>query len=39
MTRSEAVEVEVAGRTVRVTSPDKVFFPDPGVTKAGLVDY
>jgi len=39
MARSEAVEVEVAGRTVRITSPDKAFFPDPGVTKAGLVDF
>ncbi len=39
MARNDAVEIEVAGRSVRVSSPDRVFFPDDGVTKMGLVDY
>jgi DNA ligase D len=33
------VEVQVAGRTVRVTNPDKVFFPARGETKLDLVRY
>jgi DNA ligase D len=39
MAGSDAVELEVAGRTVRVTSPDKVFFPERGDTKLDLVRY
>ncbi|UDY35339.1 non-homologous end-joining DNA ligase [Dermatobacter hominis] len=39
MARSDAVELEVAGRSVRVTSPDKVFFPERGDTKLDLVHY
>jgi DNA ligase D len=31
--------LDVDGRQVRVTSPDKVFFPATGQTKADLVDY
>jgi bifunctional non-homologous end joining protein LigD len=31
--------VEVCGHEVRVSSPGKVFFPDPGLTKMDLVDY
>jgi len=34
-----AVELDVAGRTVRVTSPDRVVFPDRGVTKLDVVRY
>jgi DNA ligase D len=37
--RTEPVEVELAGRTVRVTSPDKVMFRDVGTTKLDLVRY
>ena len=33
------VDLEVEGRTVRVTNPDKVFFPEPGFTKLDLVNY
>jgi bifunctional non-homologous end joining protein LigD len=31
--------LQVAGREVTVTNPDKVFFPDPGTTKLDLVRY
>jgi DNA ligase D len=37
--RSEEVIVEVAGREVRVTSPDKVFFSARGDTKLDLVRF
>ena len=36
---SEAIEVEVAGRTVTVSNPTKVFFPEHGYTKLDLVRY
>ena len=38
-TRGEAVELEVRGRTVRVSSPDKVYFPERGLTKLDVVQY
>ena len=31
--------VEVAGREVKVTNPDKVFFPERGETKLDLVHH
>jgi DNA ligase D len=31
--------VEVAGRQVGISNPDKVYFPDLGATKGDLVDY
>lgn len=31
--------LEVGGRDVRVSSPDKVVFPEPGITKLELVEY
>jgi DNA ligase D len=34
-----AVELEVDGRTVRLSSPDKVFFPERGFTKLDLARY
>jgi DNA ligase D len=37
--RSDHVELELAGRTVRLSSPDKVMFPNPGTTKLDLVRY
>jgi DNA ligase D-like protein (predicted polymerase) len=37
--KAPAVEVEVAGRTVRVSNPDKVFFPQIALTKIQLVEY
>lgn len=39
MATSHAVELEISGRTVRITSPDKVFFPERGETKLDLVEY
>ncbi len=36
---SEAIEMDVAGQRVRVTSPDKVFFSKRGETKLDLVEY
>ena len=34
-----SVEIEVGGRKVTVTNPDKVFFPQTGYTKMDLVQY
>src|ERR1700751_1249997 len=36
---AESVDLEIAGRTVRITSPGKVFFPERGETKLDLVRY
>jgi DNA ligase D len=36
---AEVVQIEVAGRTVRLTSPDKVYFPQRGYTKRDVVEY
>ena len=35
----EHLMLEVAGRQVRLSNSDKVFFPEIGVTKLGLVEY
>ena len=37
--KSPAVEVEVAGRPVRLSSPDKVVFPQRGYTKRDVFEY
>ncbi len=39
MASSPAIEVQVGERTVRVSNPDRVYFPDLGATKADLVNY
>ncbi len=36
---TRAEEVEVAGRTVRLTNPDKVYFPERGFTKGDVFRY
>jgi DNA ligase D len=36
---TSAREVEVAGRTVRLSSPDKVYFPQRGFTKGDVFGY
>jgi DNA ligase D len=33
------VELEVGGREVRVSNPDKVYFPEAGITKRQVVEY
>ena len=35
----EAIEIEAAGREVRLSSPSKVFFAEPGFTKRDLAEY
>ncbi|MDX3643707.1 non-homologous end-joining DNA ligase [Streptomyces sp. MB09-02B] len=35
----EAVELDAAGRTVRLSSPGKIFFPERGFTKLDLARY
>ncbi len=37
--KASAVEVEVAGHNVRLSSPDKVYFPQRGYTKHDLFSY
>ncbi|MBN9325477.1 MAG: ATP-dependent DNA ligase, partial [Cellulomonas sp.] len=34
-----AVELEVRGRTVRVSNPDRVYFAERGLTKLDVVEY
>jgi bifunctional non-homologous end joining protein LigD len=37
--KSEPVFVQAAGREVRVSNPEKIFFPQAGLTKLDLVNY
>ena len=39
MARREEIEVEAAGRPVRITNPSKVWFPEAGITKLDVVRY
>jgi DNA ligase D len=39
MAKAPAAEVEVGGRTVRISNPDRVYFPASGATKLDLVNY
>ena len=36
---SDAIELEVGSRTVRLSSPDRVYFPDHGWTKRDVAQY
>ncbi len=38
-TRAKAVELEVDGRTIRLSSPGRVLFPDDGITKGDVFEY
>ena len=38
-TKSPSVEIEVDDRVVRVSNPDRVYFPETGATKLDLVEY
>jgi DNA ligase D len=35
----KAVELDVAGRTVRISNPDKVYFAERGLTKLDVMNY
>src|SRR5665648_1213325 len=37
--KAPAVELDVAGRTVRITSPDRMVFPERGLTKLDVVQH
>ncbi|HEY5045031.1 MAG TPA: non-homologous end-joining DNA ligase [Solirubrobacteraceae bacterium] len=37
--KKEYATIEVCGRELRVSSPSKLFFPEPGLTKLDLVNY
>src|SRR3954449_8562601 len=37
--KSKYTTLEVAGREVRLSNPDKIFFPKPKFTKLDLVEY
>src|ERR1700704_1415489 len=39
MAASAATELDVAGRKVRVSNPDKIYFPERGFTKLDVVSY
>ncbi|MGA2469477.1 MAG: non-homologous end-joining DNA ligase [Solirubrobacteraceae bacterium] len=39
MATDNAITIEAAGRELRVSNPDKLFFPEPGFTKLDLVNY
>jgi bifunctional non-homologous end joining protein LigD len=39
MAKKEAIEIEAAGRGVRLSNPSKVFFPERGHTKLDLANY
>ena len=39
MAKETSVEVQIEGRTVKLTNLEKVLYPDEGFTKAQVVDY
>ena len=39
MAETARVDVEAAGRTISVSNPQKVFFPERGETKIDLIRY
>jgi DNA ligase D len=39
VTMPDVLQIDVAGRTVRVSSPDKVYFPQRRYTKRDVVEY
>ena len=39
MAQTSAVELDVRGRTVRISSPERVVFPERGLTKLDVVQY
>ena len=39
MAKTEHQLIEAGGREVRISSPDKLMFPESGITKRALIDY
>jgi DNA ligase D len=39
MPKAQALEYEVGNRTVRLSSPDKIYFPERGFTKQDVFEY
>ena len=39
MVRDDAVELDAGGQAVRLSSPDKLYFPELGITKRRLAEY
>ena len=39
VTKSPSVEVDAGNHTVRVSNPDRIYFPELGLTKLDLVNY
>ena len=39
MAKSEKIVIDVGGRDVSISSPNKVYFPDAGITKLDVVHY
>ncbi|MFD9633718.1 ATP-dependent DNA ligase, partial [Streptomyces violascens] len=39
MGKGEAIELEAGGRTVRLSNPGKVYFPEFGYTKLDVANY
>jgi DNA ligase D len=39
MAKADEVELELSGHAVRVTTPDKLMFPDVGLTKLDVIEY
>jgi DNA ligase D len=37
--KTPSIDIEVGGRTVRISNPDRVYFPATGATKLDLVQY
>ena len=37
--KGKRLELEVDGRELSISNPDKVLFPDDGITKAEMVRY
>ncbi|WP_255950450.1 non-homologous end-joining DNA ligase [Streptomyces odontomachi] len=37
--KSAAIELQAAGRTIRLSSPDRIFFPERGFTKLDVAQY
>src|SRR5581483_6055544 len=39
ITVGSALEIEVDNRVIRVTNPDRIYFPESGATKLDVIEY